>query len=76
MLVTVLSASIALNDTTYTARYAPHLDLQQHIVSNSHLKTKVYYIPEFVFTINIVFFMVLLLHVTRTLLNKVFLEVI
>ena len=75
MLVTVLSASIALNDTMYTVRYAPHLDLQQHIVSNSFLKTNVYHIPEFVFTINIVF-KVLLLHVTSTLLNQVFLEVI
>jgi hypothetical protein len=51
MLVTVLSASIALHDTMYTVRYAPHLDLQQHIVSNSFFKTKVYHIPEFVFTI-------------------------
>ena len=47
MLVTVLSASIALHDTMYTVRYAPHLDLQQHIVSNSFVKTKVYHIPEY-----------------------------
>jgi len=75
MLVTVLSASIALNDTMHTVRYAPHLDLQQHIVSNSFLKTKVYHIPEFMCTINI-FFRVLILHVTSTLLNQVFLKVI
>jgi hypothetical protein len=47
MLVTVLSASIALYDIMYTVRYAPHLDLQQHIVSNSFVKTKVYHIPEY-----------------------------